>query len=185
MSVASELNDLLTMLSRTSLQQRVLRALVVLATVGFLFLVPAAGDTLGPLVVVVVLLLGLLAAALPDSGTPLGLVLLLVLLWVLRTPGHLDGWLLLAALDLLALHVAATLASYAPPSVLLDRQVLWLWAVRTAVMVTATVLTLVAAELLAGLRLHGGAGVFVAAMLVVLGWLGFVTGRVVRGAPPL
>ncbi|MGZ4500553.1 MAG: hypothetical protein ACXVXD_08970, partial [Nocardioidaceae bacterium] len=109
----------------------------------------------------------------------------LVLLWVLGTPGHLDGWLLLAALDLLALHVAATLASYAPPSLVLDRQVLGLWAVRTAVMVTATVLTLVAAELLAGLRLHGGAGVFVAAMLVVLGWLGFVTGRVVRGAPPV
>ncbi|MGZ4501634.1 MAG: hypothetical protein ACXVXD_14485, partial [Nocardioidaceae bacterium] len=94
MSVTSELNDLLTMLSRTSLQQRVLRALVVLATVGFLLLLTAAGDTLGPLVVVVVLLLGLLAAALPDSGTPLGLVLLLVLLWVLGTPGHLDGWLL-------------------------------------------------------------------------------------------
>ena len=42
-------------------------------------------------------------------------------LWAVATP-RLDLWTLLAAADLLALHLACTLASYGPPGLVLDRR---------------------------------------------------------------
>jgi hypothetical protein len=124
-------------------------------------------------------LLALVVALLPDSHAPLGLVVYLGGLWMLADPG-LDLWTLPAAAALLALHVACTLASYGPPGLALDRTLLARWRARATVCLSGAVLVWLAARTLAFLDLPPDALVVGAALLVLLGWVGFLTVRLGR-----
>lgn len=77
--------------------------------------------------VIVLVVLGVLWAAMPES--PAGpLVLLLVAgWWGARVDDPLDAGVLVAAAALVAAHVAGVLASYGPARMPVDRATTWLW----------------------------------------------------------
>ena len=78
-------------------------------------------------------------------------------------------------------HLACTLASYGPPGLVLDRALLARWRGRTTVCLGAAVLVWLAAPGLAFLDLPPDALAVGAALLVLLGWVGFLTVRLGQG----
>ena len=110
-----------------------------LAGLLFLGLVVWAGGGYHPLFSLVLAGLVAVVVLVPDSGAPLFLMLGLGGLWAVSVPETLSAWAVLAALDLLVLHLACTLASYGPPQVVLDRALFLLWAGRASLMAAAAV----------------------------------------------
>lgn len=166
-------------LTLASRQHVLLRGVSGLAGVQFLALVVWAGGGYHPLLSLA--LAGLLAAVLllPDSGAPLFLVLALGVLWGVYVPETLSVWTLLAALDLLVLHLACTLASYGPPQVVLDRPLLLLWAGRAALMAAVAALVWLGGRVLAVLDPSAAGLVTAAALAMLLGWTALLMRRLV------
>lgn len=170
MTAVQELTRLLGDLARCSPQQLAFRAGVVAATAGVLGLEALAGAPPGGVFSVVALALALVAAAMPDSSAPLFLVLMLGVHWALVVPEQLTGWILLAGVALLTLHVCAALASYGPPSLVLKGALLRLWWRRCAVLAAAMVLAWLAAKGLSVLHLPSSGLVLAAALVLLAAW---------------
>jgi hypothetical protein len=166
-------------LGLASRQHVLLRGVAGLAGVQFLALVVWSGGDYHPLMSLV--LAGMLAVALlvPDSGAPLFLVLGLGALWGISVPERLTVWTLLAALDLLVLHLACTLASYGPPQVVLGRSLFLLWAGRAALMAAVTALVWLGGRLLGVLDPAATGLVTAAALALLIGWTVLLMRRLV------
>ena len=157
--------------------QRVLRGVAFGAPVLFLAAVPVSGGDFHPFFTVVGVLLAALVALLPQTNAALGMLVYLSALWAVSTSGRLDLWTLVAALLLLALHLACTLSSYGPPGMRLDPGLLRLWRGRTVLCVGAAVLVWASAKVVDFLDLPAsplGVGL---GLVVVLGWVALLTVR--------
>ncbi len=166
-------------LALASGQQLVLRGVVGAASAGMLALVAVAGGGVHVILSVALLLLAALVMLVPDSAAPTFLVLGLGGLWGVYVPETLSAWTLVAAGDLLLLHLACTLASYGPPQLTLDPGMFRLWGGRAAVLLSVTALVWVGARLLGGLGLDPSGLVGAAALGVLLGWLVYLSVRLV------
>lgn len=180
MSAGKDVADVLNRFADSSPQQRVLRATVLVGTVAFLALVSVSGGELHPILGIAALLLGLLVTVVPESHAPVGLLLYLGLMWVFTSSGHLDGWLLLATADLLAMHLACALVAYGPAGHTVDRELLRRWGRRYAVCLTAALGVWVVAVSVRFLDLPGSGLVLGTALLVLLGWVGYLNLRLAR-----
>lgn len=186
MNPQAHLIALLARLGLTNRQQGALRAAAGLASLGFLGLVVAAGGPFHPLLSLALVALTLLVVVLPDSSAPMFLVLGLVGLWAISLPSRLDAWTLLAAADLLVLHLACTLAAYGPAQLVLEPRMFRLWARRGAVLAAVTGLTWVCARFLGGLGLPSSGVAYAAALALLLVWAVLLWARLLtrEGAPP-
>jgi hypothetical protein len=164
-------------IARASGQQVVLRLLALAAGVAWVPLCLAAGGDFHPLLTIAMVVLALAAALVPDSVAPMFTVLALGGFWAVYVPETLSAWTLVAAADLLVLHLACTLASYGPPQLVLDRAMLRLWGARGAVLLAGTTLAWAAARVLAGLALEPSGLLMAAALVVLLGWLVLLMSR--------
>ena len=160
-------------------QQVVLRCVAGAASVGMLALVSVAGGGFHPILSTVLLLLTALVMLVPDSAAPMFLLLGLGGLWGVYVPETLGAWTLVAAADLLVLHLACTLASYGPPQLSLDPVMFRLWRGRAAVLLAVTALVWLGARLLGGLGLDPSGLVSAAALGVLLAWLVWLSVRLV------
>jgi hypothetical protein len=160
-------------------QQLVLRGLAGVASVAMLVLVPVAGGGSHPILSGMLLLLTLLVMLVPDSAAPMFLVLGLGGLWGVYVPETLSAWTLVAAADLLVLHLACTLASYGPPQLALEPAMFRLWGGRAAVLLAVTALVWVGARVLGGLGLDPSGLVTAAALGVLLVWLVWLSVRLI------
>jgi hypothetical protein len=167
----------LDQLSVASRQQVVLRAVPLLATPVFVWLTVALGSPFHPVLTVGLLLLATGSALLPDSSVPLFLVLTLAVLWALQVPETLSARTPVAALLLLAVHVACTLCSYGPPALAVDARTLRAWGARSLVMASVTALVWLLVAVLSGLDLVAGPVPVVAGLAVVLGWTAYLGRR--------
>jgi hypothetical protein len=175
-----DLGGLLDRVALSSPQQRLLRATAPLGTVVFLVLLVLAGGEFRPFLGAMAVALGLVVALVPESHAPVGLLVWLGLLWGVSAPGDLDGWLLLATADLLLVHAACTLASYGPPGLTLDGALVRVWVRRGLVCLAAGVAVWAAAVVVRFLALPGSGLLLGAALLVSLGWVGFMSVRFAR-----
>lgn len=117
----------LTGLSRSQL---VLRVIVTLGLpVGLLASGPA-GHWAPPWLIAAVLVLGVVAAALPESPVVVTGLVVVMVWWTAALDDVLDPTLLVAVAALVATHVAATLAAYGPGHLPVDRALLRRWTVR-------------------------------------------------------
>lgn len=183
MSLATQTTSLLDDLSRLSAQQWVFRLVVVPATVTFLVVAGLAGGRQYPALVVAVLLLCAVVVLLPDSGAALGLLMVLLGSWLLLVPEQLGAWTVLAALDLVLLHVGVALASYGPPSTVLEPRMLRLWARRAALLAGVAVAGWLLARLVAGLGLPRSAAAMATGLAVLLAWTGVLALRLAGTRP--
>lgn len=167
----------LDQLSRADAQQRVLRLAAVAGTLLFLPVLVAAGG--GPLGAgsLVVAVVGLSLLLLPDSHAPLAWALLAAGLWAVRVPQTLSAWTLVAAADLLLVHLACTMACYGPAELALPRPLVRAWVGRAAVMLAVTTLLWLAARLLAVLDLPGDPWALSVALVVVAAWPAYLLPR--------
>ncbi|HET7356146.1 MAG TPA: hypothetical protein VFJ09_05665 [Nocardioidaceae bacterium] len=140
-STAARWFDLLDGLSRLSAQQWLLRSSAPVGASVVLLLERLAGGTVQPWFLAIALAQALLVAVLPDSGAGLVLVLLLGVHWAMFAPAAVTGWVLGAAIALLGVHLGCTLASYGPPSLVLDRLLLLRWGRRAAAVAAGTAAT--------------------------------------------
>lgn len=170
-------------LSLASRQQVVLRAVPLLATPLFVWLTVVLGSPFHPLLTAALVLLAAGTALLPDSSVPLFLVLTLATTWALQVPETLSWGTPLAALLLLAIHLACTLCGYGPPALALDRRILAAWAGRALVMASATAVVWVGTALLAGLDPPTGPVPLVAGLVVALGWTAYLGRRLLARSP--
>jgi hypothetical protein len=177
MSLLSETTGLLDQLSALSPQQRVLRGLVVVCAVLFLVLVLAVGDGSHPIATVLTVAVALVAAVSPGSHAPLALLLVLGGDWALFVPRDLDGWLLLATVDLFVVHLACTLASYGPAGTTLDRDLLTRWGRRAALCLAVAAGVWLVARVIDFLDLPGSEPGLGAALVAVLAWTAFLGTR--------
>jgi hypothetical protein len=164
-------------LALASRQQVVLRAVPLLATPLFVWLTVVLGSPFHPVLTTGLVLLALGTALLPDSSVPLFLVLTLATTWALQVPETLSWGTPVAALLLLAIHLACTLCGYGPPALALDRSTLAAWAGRALLMVSATAVVWLGTVLLAGLDLPAGTVPVVAGLGVALGWTAYLGRR--------
>ncbi len=181
MSVGNQTTALLDDLSRLSRQQWLLRAVPLPATVAFLVLVSAAGASFRVPAAVAAVLLGVLVTVVPDSGAALGLLAVLVGLWLLAVPEQVDGWTLLAGLDLLVLHLAVTLASYGPPSTTLEPAMLGTWARRALLLACVGAVTWLVARLAAGAGAGPTGWTMAVGLATLLAWTGYLSVRLAGG----
>jgi hypothetical protein len=128
-------------LAVASRQQQVLAVAVLTSVVGFTALALVAGAAPRVLVLLVVGVLGLLAAMAPDSSAALFAVVWLAGWWLVSVPATLSVEVPLAALCLLVLHVAAALGSYGPGGLTVEESLVRLWVVRSAGMALALLAT--------------------------------------------
>lgn len=163
---------LLDRVALSSRQQRVARSVVLLTPLVFLALVTWSGGRFHPLLTVAGVLLAVLAALVPESNVALGLLVYLAVLWAIASSATLDGWTLLATADLLAFHLACTLASYGPPGLVLDAGLLALWRGRAVRCLAAAGAVWLVARLLAFLDLPASGLALGLALLVFLTWVG-------------
>lgn len=179
MSPMTKLGALLDHVAVSSLQQAVLRGLILLSAVGVVALVDGAGGSVGALVIAVVVGLGLVAATVPDSSAPLFLVLALGWLWGAETPDVWSGWGLAVAALLTVIHVAATLCGYGPPALRVPPALVRAWTGRGLVLLASATLVWAASGLLAGLDLPPSMAVLVVALALVAAWIGLLVVRLV------
>jgi hypothetical protein len=169
-------------ISLASAQQRWLQAVALAAGLLPLALVSPAGGVFHPVFTTVGVVVAVLAALAPASNAPLGLVVLVGSLWALSVPRGVDAWTLLVAADLCVLHLACTLASYGPPGLVLDRELLVLWRDRLVLCLGAAVLTWTASRVVGFLDLPESGRLVGLALLALVGWLVLLFGRLVRRA---
>jgi len=166
-------------LTLSSGQQRGFRAAVLVCALAFLAVVWVHGEH-HPLLTVVGVLVAAQAAGMPETNAPLVLLVYLGLLWLVATPDRLDGWTLLAAALLFAVHLACTLVSHGPAGLRLDPRLLRSWAVRGAICLAAGLLVWLAGRGVAAMQRPSSGVVLGAALAVVLAWCGLVALRLAR-----
>lgn len=158
--------------------QRALRAIVLVGPVVALLAAGVAGNGPAAWVLVLVVLLSVLWAAAPESGAGTG-ALLVVLFWWTRVPDDaLHPAALVAALAVVASHVAAVVGSAAPPRTPVDPAVVRLWSTRAALLLMPAPVLWVLARSLRGEDAPSGlwpAGLAVTVLAVVV--LGAALGR--------
>jgi hypothetical protein len=181
MSIGRDAADVLDRLAQTSGQQRALRAAVVVGTVAVLVAVAAAGGGFHPLLDLFALLAAVVVAVLPESHAGVALLLTLGLYWVVLVPEQLGVWLLVAAAGLGLVHLCATLAAYGPAGHHVDAALLRTWARRAGVALVATLAVWLLTRALGVLDLPASRLALGAALLVLLGWVAYLS---VRFAPP-
>ena len=168
---------------RCSTQQLVVRAGVVLAILAFVLTVGVAGDGLPLWGTALLLVLAAGSAYRPDSHAPLALLGASAWAWGGSLPGAVTGWTLLAAVELVAVHVACTLAALGPPQLVLDRAVLRRWGVRAGVLAAGAALVWLVVRATALLDPGTSAAATVAALAALLGWTSLLTRRTVPHDP--
>jgi hypothetical protein len=181
MSVAADGRRVLAGLALLSGQERLLRAAVPVFAVAFLAVVRAAGGASHAWFGLALVALSLLAALMPDSSAPLFLVLGLCGLWAVSMPQQIGAPLLVAALLLLVLHIAVTLASYGPPGTVLDAALLRRWVARSGGLAAVTALVWLVARLLTNLDLPASVPAFVVALAASLAWVAYLVLRLDPG----
>ena len=177
MSVATEFFGVLDRVAESSSEQLVLRGAVVVASGGFLAVVPAAGGRFHPAVSAALVLLAVVVAFLPESHGAVALLLGLGLLWAVAVPRHLDAWLLVAAATLLVVHVACTLVSLGPAGHTVDGVLLRAWAQRTVWCWAAAFGVWLLARAVTLFDLPGSGFGLGAALLSLLAWVTVLTVR--------
>ncbi len=175
---------LLDRVALSSRQQRVARSVALLAPLVFLALVTLSGGTFHPLLTLVGIVLAITVALVPESNAALGLLIYLGVLWGISSSAALDGWTLLATADLLAFHLACTLASYGPPGLVLPADLLALWRRRALVCLAAAGGVWLVARLLDFLALSASGLVLGAALVVFLVWIGSLTAALTESKEP-
>jgi hypothetical protein len=158
-------------IARAGRQQVLLRLLALAAGVAWIPLCLTAGGDFHPLLSIGLVALALNAALVPDSAAPLFTILALGGFWAVYVPETLSVWTLVAAADLVVLHLACTVASYGPPQLVLEPAMLRLWGVRGAVLLAGTTTVWVAARVLARLAVEPSGLLTAAALAVLLGWV--------------
>jgi hypothetical protein len=161
-------------------EERALRAVVLVAPLVFLALVPVGGGVFHPVFSAVAVGLAVLVALLPEGNAALGLVLYLGVLWMLSAPEPLGVWTLVATVDLYVLHLACTLLSYGPPGHRPDATLLSLWSRRSVLCLGAAVLVWLVARTVDFLGLPPSGAVVGLALVVLLGWVALLTVRLAR-----
>jgi hypothetical protein len=152
----------------------VLRAVTAVSVLVALLAGVGVGDTPPPVVVVVVVL-GALGSAFRPEHLSLSITLgLVVVWWALELHGSMPAVVLVVAAGLLLAHVGATLLSYGPPSLPLDRGLTLLWVARAGLAWLAALAVWVVARVYSG---HGTPALFWLAGLAA-----GVVGAVVAGA---
>jgi hypothetical protein len=169
-------------LSRLNREQWLLRAVPLPATGVFLGLVALAGGGVRVSWLVAALLLGGLVTLLPDSAAGVGLLGVLAALWLLSVPEQLGGWTLAAGLDLLVLHLAATLASYGPPTTALGATLLRTWTARTLLLGAVGAAAWGTARWAAALHPAATGWTMAAGLATLVGWVAFLGVRLAAGA---
>jgi hypothetical protein len=164
-------------LGRASRQQVGLRVLALVAGSAWIPLCLAAGGDVHLLLSLALVTLVVAAALVPDSAAPMFAVLALGGSWAVYVPETLSVWTLVAAGDLLVLHLACTLASYGPPQLVLGPAMLRLWCGRGLALLAGTAVAWVAARVLDGLGPAPSGLLTVAALAVVLGWTVVLSAR--------
>jgi hypothetical protein len=177
MSVARDVTDLLDRLAQTSGQQRLLRSGVLVGTVVVLVAIASAGAGFRPLLYLFALLVALLVAVIPESHAGVALLLTLGLYWVVLAPQHLGVWLLVATAGLGLAHLCTTLAAYGPAGHHLDAVLLMTWARRAGVALVATLAVWLLTRALGFLDLPASRFALGAALLVLLGWVAYLSVR--------
>lgn len=114
-----------------------LAAICVLATAGFLAVIPAAGGAWHPAFSAAILLLAVPAGLLPDTALPLCVLAALGALWASAVSDDTSPWTVLAAALMVAVHVSCTLSAHGPPGLALDPLLERLWRGRAAAMIGA------------------------------------------------
>jgi hypothetical protein len=170
--------------NRFSRQQLLLRAVPLPATLLLLALVRTSGEQFPLLLVLPALALAVLATALPDSSVGLFLLLDLGVLWAQAVPQRVDGVLLVAMLDVLALHLALTLAAAGPPGAVLPRSLLRTWLLRSLALAGSGLLAWVVARLAAGADLRPTAWAMAGGLALVLAWAAVLTVRLAGEEDP-
>jgi len=152
----------------------VLRTLTAASVVAALLAGVGVGDTPPPALIVLVVLGALLSALRPEHlslSITLGLV---VFWWALELRGSMPVVVLVVAACLLLAHVGATLLSYGPPALPLDRELALLWVARAGLAWLAALAVWVVARSYSG---HGTPTLF-----WLSGLAAGVVGAVVAGA---
>lgn len=120
--------------------QWILRSGIALGPLVAVLLAAVAGAGFSPTFTFVVVLLGLVGAAMPASPAPTVASLLVVAWWAVRADDELHPVVLVAAAGLLVAHVGALLAELGPASYAVDRATVVLWLRRAAVVWTVSAL---------------------------------------------
>lgn len=182
MSRLSDASHFLDALSRLNRQQWLLRASTLLAPAVALGVEVRSGAALHSWIVVLLGGFTLLSVLLPDSHAPLAVTLLVGGYWGMEVGQELSVSLLVVTLALLVFHVSCLLASYGPPSVVLDPPLLRLWWGRSMVAFSVAVLVWLVGRVATVLDLPGNGLVLAAALLVVVGWTGLLGRRLSVGS---
>ncbi|MBA2465664.1 MAG: hypothetical protein H0V42_11930 [Nocardioidaceae bacterium] len=170
---------------RASLQQRVLRGVAGVAAAGFPVLVGIAGGSAHPWGGAFLVLLAVGLVLMPDSGFPLAWMSAATLLWVASMPDALEASVLVAAGDLVVVHLACTIAAYGPPELTVPAGLVRLWLARAALMVSVTALLLLATRFFGVLDVPASTVVFSTGLCLVAAWALVLLPRLVTrdGAP--
>ncbi len=182
MSRGTSARSFLDGISRLNRQQWLLRALIlILPFVGF-GVEMYAGAPVQTLPVALIVVFTLLSALVPDSHFPLTVVLALGGYWAISVQESLSWPLLVLTATLVAFHVTCLLASYGPPSVVLDGPLLRLWLWRSAVVTGVAGLVWVAARLADGIDPAAPGWLAAAGLVVLVGWAGLLSRKLAVGA---
>ncbi len=160
-------------------QQGVIRVLIAVLPQGVLLAEMGAGASFTAWFSLVLLVLGLVAAWLPDSQAGLGVLLVAGWHWITVDADRIGGWVLLAAAVLLGFHLLCLLAALGPGWVDLDRALWPLWLRRVALAMLVAALTWVGVRLAQGAEVSAGGVPFAVGLVVLAGWA-MVLGRRMR-----
>lgn len=167
---------------RLDAQQWWLRSLIPVGAAVFLGLIRAAGGDFHPVFSLLILLLAIVAILTPDSPVTLLVLSGLIGLWFASVQDARSPWVLAALPVLVVVHVAATLASYGPPGMVVAGSLIRLWAHRGLLLAAAGWVVWVGARAVSVLEPTPSGWLFGLALVLVLGWVGFLLSRLGAGA---
>jgi hypothetical protein len=90
--------------------------------------------------------------------------------WSIATPDPTSAWLMVAALGILALHVAGVLASYGPATLVLPGPLVRLWLWRAGGVAATTVLVWFGVRAVSLFEVPANRWLFAGALVLVAGW---------------
>lgn len=170
--MSSQLQEGIDRLWLVSWQRWALIAAAVLAAVAASTICAVEAGHQTGVVVVLVAMLALAAASIPDSHTALAVEGLVVWQWLASTDDPTLAWVVPLALCLFAFHTVIALMAVTPISAVVDRSILVRWSARSGYVVVATIGMWVLAFVMDERRAPGNAYVtfvgFVALILLVV-----------------
>ena len=147
--------------------RRWLRLVILLAPAAVLAAIDNETGHVAAPVVIVVAVLAVASALIPDGHAGLGTILLLTWYWGASVDRPTSALTLLAALAMLLFHTAMAASTVAPPAARWTRTMHRRWAARTAVAGAALVAAWVLARVLATATLDGSTAMLAAALAVL------------------